>query len=116
MKFVLQPLKTVYSESFIAPSWGNEQGNWVGQKKRMKKKRKEVHGHPLFVFHTVFQTLVHLQLYLGVLWSVGSRIFEGQKIKNKNKIRPPAPIFFPVPDDKLKINFTWPKAYSIQTN
>ena len=95
MKFVLQPLKTVYSESFIAPSslergilsfplgqncggWGNEQGNWVGQKKRMKKKRKEVHGHPLFVFHTVFQTLVHLQLYLGVLWSVGSRIFEGQ--------------------------------------
>ena len=108
MKFVLQPLKTVYSESFIAPSWGNEQGNWVGQKKRMKKKRKEVHGHPLFVFHTVFQTLVHLQLYLGVLWSVGSRIFEGQKIKNKNEIRPPAPIFFPVPDDKLKINSTWP--------
>ena len=78
------------------------------RKKRMKKKkkskkenRKEVHGHPLFVF----QTLVHLQLYLGVLWSVGSWIVERQKIKNKNKIRPPAPIFFPVPDDKLNISF-----------
>ena len=69
----------------------------------MKKKRSP--WTPIFVFHTVFQTLVHLQLYLGVLWSVGSRIFEGQKIENKNKIRPPAPIFFPVPDDKLKINF-----------
>ena len=82
----------------------------------MEKKRSPWTPIIIFVFHTVFQTLVHLQLYLGVLCSVGSRIFEGQKMKNKDKIRPPAPIFFPVPDDKLEIDFTWPKATMCSTS
>ena len=73
------------------------------KKRKVKKKRKEVHGHPLFVFHTVFQTLVHLQLYLGVPGSLKGKEY---KIKIKSA-RPPAPIFFPFPDDKLFF-FDWP--------